>query len=71
MRPPRMNRDGWKVVDSSLEVLAKRNPDFRVVIMKTGDWSSIASCLPLAMSNGLIMFGSPVVKNRFSKLGVR
>ena len=66
-----MNRDSWKVVDLILEVLAERNPDFRVVIMKSGDWSSIASYLPFATSNGLIIFASPVVENPFSGLGCR
>ena len=68
-RQRQMNRDGWKAVDAMLDVLAERNPNFRVVIMKSGTWSSIANYLPLATLNGLIIFGSPVVENRFLKLG--
>ena len=66
-----INRNNWKVVDASLEVLAKRNPGFRVVIMASDDRLSVADCLPLTASNGSIVFSSPVVENRFSKLGVR
>jgi len=70
-----LDYDCWKAVDTLLEVLAKRNPDFRVVIMKSGDWWTFTTFLPLARSNGLITFRSPLhqgnVENRFSKLGFR
>ena len=70
LHPRWMNSAGWKVVDMLLDALAKRNPDFRVVIMEDGGWSSIASYLPLATSKGLISFGLPDVENLFSKMDV-
>jgi len=53
-----------------LAVLAKRNPDFRVVFPWYGDWLLAASYLPLAKSNGFIKLGSRRVENRFKKLGL-
>jgi len=63
-----MDRDGWGAVDALLGVLAKRYPDFRLVFTGDGDWSFVASYLPLAKSNGLIRVDSPHVENRFKKL---
>jgi len=64
-----MNINGWKALDAMLDVLAKRNPDFRVVFID-GDWSFIASYLPLARSRGLLRFQYSREENRFKKLGV-
>ena len=63
-----MNRDGWGVVDASLDALAKRHPDFRVVFMGYGDWAFVEGLLPLAKSNGLIRLGPHLVESRFDKL---
>jgi len=65
-----MNIDGWKVVDGLLETLAKRNPDFRVVLIGHGDWPFIASYLPLVRSRGLLRFRYSREENRFKKSGV-
>jgi len=61
--------DDWGAIDASLDVLAKRHPDFRVVFTGCGNSSFIASYLPLAKSNGLIRLDSPPLESRFAKLG--
>ena len=65
-----MNIDGWKAVDAMLDALAKRNPDFRVVLIGCGDGSFIASYLPLVRSRGLLRFQSSREENRFKKSGL-
>ena len=61
--PELMNVDGWKAVDASLNVLAGRNPDFRVVFRGdfTGDIRVIrrrveSDYLPLASLKGFLKF---------------
>jgi len=75
---------GWEDVDALLNILAERNPDFRVVFR--GDFDSfrygmegengtvrrlINDYLPLVSSKGLVGF-EPVrqVENRFWKSGI-
>ena len=72
--PYSMTAEGWKEVDASLNVLAERNPDFRVVFK--GDYDVIRGLieedyLPVASSKGFVVFDrAPKVENRFLKLGV-
>ena len=77
--------NGWNAVDELLNVLAERNPDFRVMIR--GDFYSfrygirgehdtirwlIEDRLPLISSKGLVKFEQVVdAENRFRKSGVR
>ena len=72
---------GWKAVDELLDVLAGRNPDFKVVFKGDlysflhGDYdgvrSLIESYLPLVSSKGLVKFQHvPRAENSFGKLGV-
>lgn len=81
---PSLSDDGWKAVDALLDDLAKRNPDFRVVVK--GDFCSfrygtkgehdtirwlVEGCLPLVSSKGLVRFEQvPDAENRFWKLGL-
>lgn len=70
--------DGWNVVDESLNVLAGRNPDFRVVFRgcfysflsgaPDGVRSFIMSYLPLFSSNHLVKFEYTRVGSRFARL---
>ena len=62
-----MDHGGWNTVDALLDVLAERNPDFRVVfvVARPGDWMSMPSYMPLIRSRGSIKFSSPRVENRF------
>ena len=71
--------DGWKAVDESLNVLAKRNPNFRVVFKGcfysffNGDLdgvrSFIMSYLPLFSLNHFVKFEYARVGSRFGRLG--
>ena len=79
-----MSDDGWRAVDALLNVLAERNPDFRVVFR--GDFDSfrygvrgvhdtirwlIEDHLPLVSSKGLVRFEQvPHTENRFWKSGI-
>ena len=65
-----VNDDGWGAVETLLNVLTERNPGFRIVFVGHGDWSLIASYLPLAWSKGLVQFCFPHAENRFKKYGV-
>lgn len=70
--------DGWKAVDESLNVLAERNPDFRVVFRGcfysffNGDLDGVRSLfmsyLPLFLSNHLVKFEYTRVGSRFGRL---
>jgi len=58
-----MSVDGWKAVDASLNTLAGRNPDFRVVFRGDfeGDYGVIhqsieSNYLPLASLKGFVKF---------------
>ena len=72
-----MRGDGWKVVDGLLNVLAERNPDFRVVFKGCfysffqgnldGVRSFITSYLPLISSNRLVKFEYARVGSRFGR----
>jgi len=75
-----MKGDGWSVVDALLNVLAGRNPDFRVVFRGcfysffNGDFdgvrSFITSYLPLMSSNRMVEFEYARVGSRFGRLSV-
>jgi len=65
-----MKGTSWKTVDWLLDVLAKRNPNFRVALMGYGGRSFIRRYLPLVMSSGLMRLGSSRVENRFRKLAI-
>ena len=76
-----MSVDGWKAVDELLNILAERNPDFRVVFK--GDFDSfrcgirgkhdtirwlLETHLPLVSSKGLVKFEQVLhEENRFWK----
>ena len=76
--PPCSVSGGWGAVDVSLNVLAERNPDFRVVFR--GDF--VGNCdvvrqhiesdyFPLASSKGFVTYEQvPNVEDRFRKLGI-
>ena len=73
-----MRVDGWKALDASLNVLAERNPDFRVVFR--GDFARNSrfalqrvrsDCLPLASLMNLVEFEQVSnVENRLWKSSV-
>lgn len=75
-----MNTNGWKAVDVLLNVLAGRNPDFRVVFKGDiytfrdghgGICSFIEGYLPLVSAKGLVRFQyAPHVENPFRKFRV-
>ena len=76
-----MNVDGWRAVDTSLNILAERNPNFRVVFR--GDFDSfrhgvraerdtlrwlMEEHLPLVSSKGLVKYEQVHhIENRFWK----
>ena len=70
-----MSVEGWKAVDASLNVLAGRNPDFRVVFRGdfAGDFYAIRQCvesdyLPIASLKGFVEFEQVSnVENRLLK----
>ena len=80
-----LSDNGWNAVDGLLNVLAERNPDFRVMVR--GDFYSfrcgirgehdtirwlIEDRLPLISSKGLVKFEQVVdAENRFRKSGIR
>ena len=74
-----MRGDGWKVVDALLNVLAERNPNFRVVFKgcfysffqgdSDGVRSFITSYLPLISLNRLVKFEYARMGSRFGRLG--
>jgi len=69
--------DGWRAVDESLNVLAERNPDFRVVFRGCfysffngeldGVRSFIMSYLPIFSLNHLVKFEYARVGSRFGR----
>jgi len=77
-----INSAGWKAVDMSLNILAERNPGFRVVIrvafpsFSYDAWCTyvgvppfVVNYLPLVSSKGLVKFEHiPHVENRFGKI---
>ena len=73
-----MSVDGWKAVDASLNALAERNPDLRVVLRGdfAGNYNVIrelfeSDYLPRTSLRGFVKFEQvPSVENRFSKFGV-
>jgi len=70
-----MSVDGWKAVDASLNILAGRNTDFRVVFRGDfgGDYGVIgqyieSNCLPLASLKGFVKLEQVLnVQNRIFK----
>ena len=73
-----MSVEGWKAVDASLNVLARRNPDFRVVFRGdfAGGFDAIrqrveSDYLPLASQGGFLEFERVSnAKNRLLRSGV-
>jgi len=73
-----MSIGGWKAVDALLDVLAGRNPDFRVVFRGdfAGDYHAIRQhieidYLPLSSLGGFVEFEQVSnVENRLFKSGV-
>ena len=63
-----MNRDGWRGVDALVYSMAKRNPEFRVVVK--GDFSSFrdsASSNPDSVRSFITSFMPLVSSNRWAK----